>query len=76
MSITPEDFNGRPIISPNQFAEKFTVEFGTANAETELILFLDGNEKNGLAVEADETTFANTWTRPKWHIVNDFIVSK
>jgi hypothetical protein len=73
LSIEPQEFNGRPIVSPNQFAEKFTHELGTDSAETELILFLDGNEKEGVAAESSAQEFANTWKRPKWHIANDFV---
>ena len=73
LSIEPQEFNGRPIVSPNQFAEKFTDELGSASAEMELVLFLDGNEKEQIATEKEAEEFATTWNRPKWHIANDFV---
>ncbi len=71
--LEPQTLNGRPIVSPNQFAEKFTQELNTEHAQTELILFLDGNEKKKVAVEKGEEEFAKTWQRPKWHIAKDFV---
>jgi hypothetical protein len=73
LSIDLEEMNGRLILSPNAFAEKYSAERGRANAELELILFLDGDEKTGIATERGSEAFAQTWTRPKWHIASDFV---
>ena len=72
-SIVPQEFNGRPIVSPNQFAEKFTQDLEKGISELELVLFLDGNEKTGTAIEKGVDVFKNTWGRPKWHIAKDFV---
>ncbi|MDH5596607.1 MAG: YiiX/YebB-like N1pC/P60 family cysteine hydrolase [Candidatus Peregrinibacteria bacterium] len=72
LSIEMQQVNGRPIISPNQFAEKFTKESGTQQEELELILFLDGNEKDRKASEKGVDAFKDSWQRPKWHIAKDF----
>ena len=73
LSIELSDFNGRPIVSPNQFVEKYSNEIEADNAELELVLFLDGNEREGAVVEKYVTEFSESWKRPKWHIVTDFI---
>lgn len=74
LSIKPQEFNGRPMVSPNQFVEKFANELGSESAETEFVLFLDGNEKEKVAIEKDADEFSTTWKRPKWHIANDFVI--
>jgi hypothetical protein len=35
----------------------------------DLVLFLDGNEKDGNATEADVEAFRASWQRPKWYIL-------
>lgn len=73
LSIEPREVSGRTILSPNQFAKKFAQEFGSQDSELELILFLDGNEKERTASEKDANVFVETWQRPKWHIARDFV---
>lgn len=72
-NITPEKFNGRPIVSPNQFAKKFDHEYDKNDSELDLVLFLDGNEKKKAVIEKDAIVFRETWKRPKWHITKDLI---
>lgn len=72
LNLDLKEMNGRLIYSPNDFTEKYFQEFEREGQELELVLFLDGNEKKGVAVEKDEKVFKNTWKRPKWHIANDF----
>lgn len=76
LNIEPQKFNGRTMVAPNQFAEKFAHEYGKKNEELELILFLDGNEKQKTATEKGADVFVETWQRPKWHIVKDFVDTK
>jgi uncharacterized protein YycO len=73
LNIIPQEINGRLVLSPNQIAEKFANEFSSDKSELELILFLDGDEKKGEAFEKNAEEFTKTWTRPKWHIVKDFM---
>lgn len=73
LNIEPQILNGRPIVSPNDFAEKFDSEFGSNSSEMELVLFLDGNEKEGVAIEKGAEEFVKSWKRPKWHIAKDFL---
>jgi hypothetical protein len=73
LNLTLREFNGRPIVSPNQFAEKFARDLESGVSELELVLFLDGNEKTGKATKKGEAVFKETWERPKWHIAKDFV---
>lgn len=60
---------GRPATPANEIARQFDGEFGTPNQQTDLIVFLDGDERKGRAVEADLSAFRESWKRPKWHIL-------
>ncbi len=65
--------NGRPMASPNDIAKKFGQEYGKSNQELELLLFLDGNEKEGVAQEASIDEFLKTATRPKWNAARQLV---
>jgi|GEM_PF-4513376 len=60
--------NGPDNQSPNTMARQFAEENKTER-QTDLVLFLDGYEKSGIAIEGDENVFRTTWHRPKWHII-------
>ncbi|BCR03112.1 hypothetical protein DESUT3_01810 [Desulfuromonas versatilis] len=60
---------GRPLTPPNEMARQFDAEWGTESAQGELVVFLDGYEKAGLAVEAPVAEFRQSWRRPKWHVL-------
>lgn len=72
LNLKLHDFNGRPIITPNEIAQKFAHEYETPQAELDLIFFLDGNEKQKTVNEKSAEEFLTTWQRPKWHAVSDF----
>lgn len=59
---------GRPVSQPNDFARQFDSEFGTPYQQADLVVFLDGREKEGKAVEETVDEFRRSWLRPKWHI--------
>ncbi len=59
---------GRLVITANDIARRFDADFGTPEQQMTLILFLDGHEDAGKAVEADVHAFRQSWKRPKWHI--------
>lgn len=60
---------GRPTLPANEFARLFDGEYGAAAQQFELIVFLDGIEGQGRAIEADVGTFRTSWRRPKWHVI-------
>ncbi|MEK6551057.1 MAG: YiiX/YebB-like N1pC/P60 family cysteine hydrolase [Pseudomonadota bacterium] len=64
-----EEMVGRTAIPANSIARQFHEEFGTPRQQLDMVLFLDGQEKRRLAVEADVGEFRKSWRRPKWHVV-------
>ncbi|HEY5999193.1 MAG TPA: YiiX/YebB-like N1pC/P60 family cysteine hydrolase [bacterium] len=60
---------GRPVVPANGIARQFDQEYGTDAQQTDLLLFLDGQEREGRAVEAPLEEFRRSVLRPKWHVV-------
>lgn len=60
---------GRWSTPANLIARMFDFEAGTKDQQLDFVLFLDGKEKEGKAVEADILEFRRSWLRPKWHII-------
>lgn len=60
---------GRLATSPNDIVKQFDHQFGTPAQQTDLVLFLDGQEKAGRAVDATVEDFRRSWRRPKWHLL-------
>lgn len=59
---------GRPLISPNEIARLFDNELKNKEQQLHFVSFLDGREKEELAVQADVESFRQSWKRPKWHV--------
>ena len=59
---------GRPVTPANEMVRLFDQEYQTLDQQLNLVLFLDGHEKNDNAEKADVSIFRETWKRPKWHI--------
>ncbi len=64
--FNPEEVMGRTAIPANSIARQFDEEPGK---QLEMVLFLDGQEKRGTAVEAGVAEFRKSWKRPKWHVL-------
>lgn len=62
----PEEVMGRTAIPANSMARQFDQE---PDGPLEMVLFLDGQEKRGIAVEAGVEEFRRSWRRPKWHVL-------
>ena len=60
---------GRILMPANEIAQLYSENFGTAQQQMDLVLFLDGDEYAKRAIEATDATFRESWTRPKWHII-------
>lgn len=60
---------GRLNTPPNQIVREFDETFGTDRQQWDFVLFLDGHERRGAAVEASVEEFRGSWKRPKWHVV-------
>lgn len=59
---------GRPATPANEMVRQFDAQYGTPAQQTELVLFLDGQERQRRAVSASLDEFRNSWRRPKWHV--------
>jgi hypothetical protein len=68
LSLPLSDILDRPLLSPNEIARIFDAEYGKHGQQFTMVAFLDGNEKEMKAVEADVKGFRASWKRPKWHI--------
>ncbi|HEX6904867.1 MAG TPA: YiiX/YebB-like N1pC/P60 family cysteine hydrolase [Thermoanaerobaculia bacterium] len=62
----PEEVVGRTAIPANSIARQFAQDGGR---QLTMVLFLDGQEKRGTAVEAGVEEFRRSWKRPKWHVL-------
>ncbi len=60
---------GRKVTTANDIARMFDEEYEDPNAQFELILFLDGLEKQSKAQLATVAEFRRSWRRPKWYIL-------
>lgn len=69
MSFEPVILNGRLLITPNFFAEKFDIEYGAPSQEFDFVLFIDSSEKKNMAFEGSLEAFRQSWKRPKWDIM-------
>jgi permuted papain-like amidase YaeF/Yiix C92 family enzyme len=63
-----DEIAGRTAIPANAIARQFDEDQGTA-PQLDLVLFLDGQERRGIAIRADATEFRKSWRRPKWHVL-------
>jgi hypothetical protein len=54
---------------PNDIVRDFDTSFGTTSQQFDLVLFLDGHEREHLAKPASVTEFRASWKRPKWNVV-------
>jgi hypothetical protein len=69
ISMKSQEIVGRLAIPANEFAIAFDREFGSAAEQWEMVLFLDGSERQKRAIEADVSAFRTSWQRPKWHVM-------
>jgi hypothetical protein len=69
LDLPLEKTMGQTLTPANSFARQFDETFGTDGQQMDLVLFLDGHEKEKLAAESDVAAFRRSWQRPKWHIL-------
>ncbi len=60
---------GRKVSTPNNMVRQFDEQYGSAGAQIDFVLFLDGFEKEKRAVESTPEQFRKSWRRPNWHIL-------
>jgi Permuted papain-like amidase enzyme, YaeF/YiiX, C92 family len=66
LRLKMEEIVGHTAIPANSFARQYDQE---PDGQFELVLFLDGQERLGRAVEAGAGEFRKSWRRPKWHVI-------
>jgi len=66
LPFTPEVINGRLLLPPNEMVEQIAAHLRDAFS---FVLFLDASEKEERVVEGDQRSFATSWTRPKWDVL-------
>jgi hypothetical protein len=59
---------GRPVLPANDVARHFDESYGSARQLFDFVLFLDGQERAGVAVERPVEEFRRSWRRPKWRL--------
>lgn len=64
-----EEIVGRTAIPANSIARQLDDEMRHGVPQLDMVLFLDGQEKLGKAVEANVDELRRSWRRPKWHVV-------
>lgn len=67
---------GRIATSPNDMVRQFDEQYGGAAQQTDFVLFLDGNERKGHAVETGLAAFRSSWRRPKWHLLTQALATR
>lgn len=60
---------GRKVTPANEIAKQFDAQCGTPEQQFDLVIFLDGRERQTKAVEASLEDFRKSWQRPKWHVL-------
>lgn len=73
INMKPQEIVGRLAIPANDIARAFDSEYQTAQQQWEMVLFLDGDERQKRALVAGVETFRSSWQRPKWHILQQAI---
>jgi hypothetical protein len=68
LTIELVDVAGRRTLPANEFVKRYDAEHESKNPQLDFVVFLDGREKEGKAVLADEATFRGTFKRLKWDI--------
>lgn len=69
LDLPLETVMGQPLTPANAFARRFDKTYGSEGQQMDLVMFLDGLEKEQRAVEANAASFRTSWRRPKWHIL-------
>jgi hypothetical protein len=58
----------RKMLTPNEIAQWYDETVDTAEQEMELVMFIDGNEKDRVAFRSNSAAFKGSWQRPDWYI--------
>jgi hypothetical protein len=59
---------GRKMLTPSEIAQWYDETVDTAAQEIELVMFIDGNEKDRVAFQSNSAAFKGSWQRPDWYL--------
>ncbi|MBK7864851.1 MAG: protein tyrosine phosphatase [Archangiaceae bacterium] len=62
------DVAGRRTLPANELVKLFDTQLGAKDQQLDFVLFMDGNEKQGLCKEGSADDFRKSWQRMKWDI--------
>ncbi|MGE4489429.1 MAG: YiiX/YebB-like N1pC/P60 family cysteine hydrolase [Kiritimatiellales bacterium] len=68
LPLTPEIINGRLLLPPNEMVQQIADHLRDAFS---FVLFLDASEKQNRVIEGSAESFAASWNRPKWDILQE-----
>lgn len=66
LPFKPEIINGRLLLPPNEMVQQITDHLRDAFS---FVLFLDASEKDDRVIEGTRQSFAESWARPKWDVL-------
>ncbi|QHI69039.1 YiiX/YebB-like N1pC/P60 family cysteine hydrolase [Tichowtungia aerotolerans] len=66
LPLTPEIINGRLLLPPNEMVRQIADHLREAFS---FVLFLDASEKENRIIEGTQQSFAESWARPKWDVL-------
>ncbi|MDH3642022.1 MAG: YiiX/YebB-like N1pC/P60 family cysteine hydrolase [Gammaproteobacteria bacterium] len=69
LELPLEVVTGRLMMTPNDMARHFAGNRLDGSRPFDFVTMLDGNERTDSAHPVDVEVFADSWHRPKWHIV-------
>jgi hypothetical protein len=59
---------GRKVTPANELVKQFDEQYETPNQQFDVVIFLDGRERQKQASEATVAELRRSWKRPKWHV--------
>ena len=69
LRLPVRDVAGHRVVPVNEFARAYDEEARSASPQFDLVIFLDGDERNRRVAESSEAAFRESWRRPKWHVL-------
>ena len=66
LPFQPEVINGRLLLPPNRMVEQIAAGLGDT---FRFVLFLDASERDNRVTEGTRESFAQSWARPKWDVM-------
>jgi uncharacterized protein YycO len=59
---------GKKMLTPSEIAQWYDETVGTPEQQIELVMFIDSNEKDGVAFQSTKEAFIGSWKRPDWYL--------